>query len=204
MRALRFKFKNGVVLANPVATSTSRYKTRSEFSDIDSYAQYVKDNLKLGMKVRAREDSFGVCEGEIGTFERDDGSLSPEFMWPRGLAYVNCCSLEIIGDGEHDGRLTARDAFRFDPENKSSGINLNSACTEVVQIRSSASHTIRLVPAISAGKVHVLCYNLPSLMICSLAGFSVLQNPADWEVQRKLTGRCLLFWHMQFAVLIME
>jgi hypothetical protein len=85
--------------ATAVAGGAGAYRTRGDFGGERAYMDYLRAHLRIGMRVRATE---GERAGDVGTFHRDDGSDSPQFLWDAhgGAYYVTLSRLELLDYGQ--------------------------------------------------------------------------------------------------------
>ena len=77
------------------AVEGGAYRTRGDFGGERAYIDYLREHLRIGMRVRAIE---GSRRGDLGTFHNDDGSDSPQFLWDiyGSTYYVGLSQLELL------------------------------------------------------------------------------------------------------------
>uniref|UniRef100_K7F993 Uncharacterized protein n=1 Tax=Pelodiscus sinensis TaxID=13735 RepID=K7F993_PELSI len=93
--------------AGPVASPRKKqgagFLTLSDFSNRNSYVEYVQESLKPGMTVRMLEDYEEVSAGDEGEFRQSNNGMPPvQVLWQStGRTYwVHWHMVEIIGSGE--------------------------------------------------------------------------------------------------------
>jgi len=95
-----------------------RFKTRSEFTNLDSYAQYVRDKIAVGMMVKCCESYEEVRQGDTGRVTKIDNDglhdLNVQANWQQkgGTYWVRFINIDLIGGVETSG------AANFKPGDK--------------------------------------------------------------------------------------
>ena len=63
------------------------YKTAKDFATNDDYARYVRDNLRVGMLVKCKEEYEEVKSGEVGKVVKVC-VVSTRGVWLRGCGFI--------------------------------------------------------------------------------------------------------------------
>ncbi|CAI8025927.1 E3 ubiquitin-protein ligase HERC2, partial [Geodia barretti] len=80
------------------------YKTAKDFGSAEDYARYVRDNVRVGMLVKCKDDYEEVKSGDIGRVTKLDNDglndLNIQCMWQgKGVPYwVRFANVEILGN----------------------------------------------------------------------------------------------------------
>lgn len=106
------------------------YLKRKSFSSDAEYGEYIKDNLNVGMRVKANQDFGDVVDGMTGTYKGDDNGNNPcEILWDDNIGTYNVqyYMVNIIDDaqanlstnnGKGTGNVTGGNIAFFDVQTK--------------------------------------------------------------------------------------
>ncbi|XP_077192738.1 cullin-9-like isoform X2 [Paroedura picta] len=137
----------------------STFKTRSAFPSCSGYAEYMKEKLVCGMRVRMLEDYEKICAGEEGEFLHSNNGTPPVQVHWESLGYtywVHWHMIEIIGSSGQ-AELKAQEKV--------------SNLTKTASIHPPLSH-----------KPHSRLYSLPYLPDWTGEKFGTLHRTEWWEL----------------------
>ena len=95
------------VAASALKKTRCAFKKRSDFQSDQEYAQYVKDSIRPGMRVKAIVTYESVSKGDMGVYHQTDNRTPPaQFAWD-GLggetSWVYWHQVELLAQESDEG-----------------------------------------------------------------------------------------------------